>query len=210
MIEGVAGLIRRATLVVTVAALGAPACGGTAQKTPVRLHLWLSGEVVGQFRAAIGRDVTISVAGQSSIQLTPSFDSRSLVLRLRSGSDATAPPKPGAERVLYLDHSRPVAIPETALAIEWLRDDGSQDALPARPCSRCCVSCAGVSICACSVRMPCGSCACDGACAASQRSGLGAVPVSTRSNPGAQVLTPIGAIAGARAQLVSKRPGARQ
>ena len=208
--ECVTGLIRRTALVATVAALGAVACGRTAPKTPVRLRLWLSGEVVGQFRAATGHDVTITVAGQSTIQLTPSLDTGSLVLRLRRGSDAAGAPKRGAERALYLDRSQPVAIPETALAIEWPRDDGSQDALPARPCSRCCVSCAGVSICACSVRMPCGSCACDGACAASQRSGLGAVPVSTRSNPGAQVLTPIGAIAGARAQLVSKRPGARQ
>ena len=211
MIDGVMGLIRFAAALITVVALGGVGCGGPAGKMPVRLRLWLSGEVVGHFRAAIGHDVTISAAGQPAIQLTPSLDTRSLVLRLRSESDAPGGAGAGAQGVLHLDHSRPVSIRETALAIEWLRDDGPQDAPPARPCTRCCVTCGGVSICACSVTMACGSCACDGGgCAASQQLEFGPALASAQLPAGGHARKPAGATAGARAQLVSKKPGAQQ
>jgi hypothetical protein len=211
MVAGVPALIQRAVVALMVAALGGVGCGGTVQKTPVRLRLWLSGDVVGEFRAAIGHDVTISLAGQSLVQLTPSLDRRSLALRVRRGSDVPGAPRNAADRALRLERSRPVSIPEASLAIEWLRDDGNpQDGLPAQPCSRCCVSCAGVSICACSVRMACGSCTCDGGCASTQRSGLGPPPTSTRSNSGGHSRASFDVAADTQVQLVPHRPGARR
>jgi len=60
-----------------------------------------------------------------------------------------------------------------AVSVEWLGLDGSapKETLDDEPCKTCCVTCEGVTLCACEVLMSCGHCCCAAACTCEWGSG---------------------------------------
>jgi len=170
-------------LVAGFGAMGALSCGSRPEGVPVSLRLWLSDTAVAQFRSATGLAGTVSVKGGASLELTPSLDSGVLVVGVRKTVAASQTARDSRELVLRLKRSRRVRIPETSFELEWLAVDAVvSGASKGAPCTRCCITCSGVTVCACVVSMPCGTCACARGCAASMmqpRALLGPTPTSS-------------------------------
>jgi hypothetical protein len=161
----------RATLGSLLAAVGAVwalSCGSRSDRVPVRLQLWYADTVVAQVRLATGVDGTLTVEGGESLRLTPSLQFGVLEVGVRRIGTVPLTARDSLDGLLRFKGSERVAIPGSALAVEWLAGEavGSGAAKPTA-CSRCCITCTGVTVCACSVNMSCGGCACDRGCTAS-------------------------------------------
>jgi hypothetical protein len=180
---------RSATLGSVLAAVGAVwalSCGSRSAGVPVNLQLWRGDTVVAQLGLATGVDGTVAVEGGESLRLTPSLQSGVLAIRgRRTGADARpAGNTPGA--LLRLTVSQRVPIPGSAFAIEWRASEVGSGAAKPTACSRCCITCTGVTVCACRVTMACGGCACSRGCTASV--GQIATPFESTQVPSASVL----------------------
>lgn len=156
------------SLLAAVAAMWAPSCGSRSDGVPVSLQLWQADTVVAHVRLATGVDGTVAVEGGESLRLTPSLESSVLAVGVRRTGAVPLTARDSPERLLRFKGSQRVPIPGSAFAIEWLAGEavGSGAAKPTA-CSRCCITCTGVTVCACSVNMSCGGCACDRGCTAS-------------------------------------------
>jgi len=156
------------SLLARVGAVWAFSCGSRSEGVPVSLQLWQADTVVAQVRLATGVDGTVTVEGGESLRLTPFLQSGVVAVRVRRTDADGLPARNTPEALLGFEASQRVAIPGSAFAIEWLAGEAvGSSPVKRTACSRCCVTCAGVTVCACSVNMACGGCACNQGCTAS-------------------------------------------
>jgi hypothetical protein len=162
---------RSATLGSVLAAVGAVwalSCGSRSAGVPVNVQLWRGDTVVAQMGLATGVDGTVAVEEGESLRLMPSLQSSVLAIRVRRTGAHVRPAGNTPEALLRFKASRRVAIPGSAFAIEWLGSEAvGSGAAKRTTCSRCCITCTGVTVCACRVTMACGGCACNRGCTAS-------------------------------------------
>lgn len=164
------------TLVMTLAALVAQSGSlGTVpsieapSSTVVHLHLMLG--------TGSGADVVVRDGGAVTIS-TPEHSKTGLVLRLagamlhvalveyvRDASGAEREVSLGSMEVREGVETVPPASP-VPFAFVWTgTGPGPTSALkPAGPCTRCCVTCQGFTVCGCHIVMDCGSCCCPDTC----------------------------------------------
>lgn len=164
--------------------VASPRVAGTMPLSPhaVTLRVSVGGRSPILVKVLNGGMATIRLEGGATLGLTPVIGVPHRVVPYEVGLSAAGEPwtlRQGAPVALEAGVPEPLDWRGVDLDVTWVSVSPVSDAqfrhalsavaerggsTPDGPCSSCCVTCAGVLSCACSVQTPCGSCCCPEAC----------------------------------------------
>jgi hypothetical protein len=164
----VAGVLAGAAGAYAVAGGRSPAsiAGAQAGKATITLRLTVGDTAPIVAKGVEGGPMRLALPDGTRLQFIPSLNEGALEVTIR---DEEAADETKA-RVLRLDHADGAFDAEHGIQIDWLATDGPPigESGLREPCTTCCVTCDGYTVCACEVTMSCGHCCCPSACTCSQ------------------------------------------
>jgi hypothetical protein len=177
----VAGVLAGAAGAYAVAGARFPATTVVAQseKAAITLRLTVGDSAPIVAKGVEGTAMRLGLPDGTWLEFIPALVDGALEVTIREEEA----PDGAKDQVLRLDQAHGAFDVEHGIQIDWLSTDPPpiREAGLRGPCTTC------------SVTMACGSCACDGGCAASQPPGLRVAPANTRSKPGVHGRTTLNA-----------------
>lgn len=142
-------------------------CGQTLQggdpKPAVVLRVTVGDHSPALLKVRVGEGASLDVEGERWLTLSPVLDAGVLELSIREAwlREEDEPLR------ITIARGEAVLDPLHGLTIEWVgvnEEAGGAEGREGEPCKTCCVTCAGITWCACEVEASCGHCCCQGTC----------------------------------------------
>jgi len=164
----VAGVLAGAAGAYAVAGGRSPAsiAGAQSEKATITLRLTVGDTAPIVAKGVEGAPMRLALPDGTRLQFIPALIEGALEVTIREEEAADG----AKDQVLRLDEARGAFDVEHGIQIDWLSTDVSpiSQAGFRGPCATCCVTCDGLTMCACEVTMICGHCCCPDTCTCSQ------------------------------------------